>query len=121
VIADGSTVVAADGNPTYGFQFTNNVLKHNAYGIKGSGTSVGNGTIAKYFPNGLFVGGLYIGGRASSYPAGNYFPSTVSAVPFVDYAGEDYRLSPASIYLGLASDGTDPGVNYSALAFGVAQ
>jgi hypothetical protein len=116
VISDGASVVSADVNATLQFVFTNNVLLHNLYGVKGSGTAIGNGTIAKYFPNGQFFGGLYVGGKASLYPAGNYFPATPDAAGFVDYAGGDYRLSTACAYLSGASDGNDPGVNHAALA-----
>jgi hypothetical protein len=116
VQSDGSTVIMSDVNPTIRFAFTNNVVRHNLYGVKGSGTGVGNATIAKYFPYGQFHGGLYIGGKASLYPAGNFFPATLDAVGFVDLAGGDYRLSSTSIYLGAATDGQDPGVDYAALA-----
>ena len=116
VVADGATVVMADGSPTDSFQFTNNVVKHNAYGIKGSGTAIGNGTIATYFPNGVFEGGIYIGGKPWLYPAGNHFPSTVADVAFMDYSGGDYRLAPHSVYRGAGTSGTDPGVDYATLA-----
>jgi hypothetical protein len=67
---------------------------HNLYGIKGVGTAVGNGTIAAYFPAGLFVGGLYIGGKASLYPAGNFFPATTADVGFENFAAGDYACRP---------------------------
>ena len=123
VIADGSTVVAADGTPTERFTFTNNVMPHNLYGIKGTGTAVGNGTITKYFPNGLFVGGIYIGAKASLYPVGNFYPATIDAVGFVDFIAADYRVSSVCIYQGGASDGADPGVDFDVLqsVFAVAQ
>jgi hypothetical protein len=122
VVSDGATVVSADVNVTVRFAFTNNVVRHNLYGIKGTGTAVGNGTIAKYFPNGQFLGGLYIGGKASLYPAANYFPANIDAVGFADYAGGDYQLASVCIYLNGATDGTNPGVDYAGLAdaFGAA-
>jgi hypothetical protein len=123
VIADGATMVAADGVPTERFTFSNNVMPHNLYGIKGTGTAIGNGTISKYFPNGLFIGGIYIGAKASLYPVGNFFPATIDAVGFVDFVAGDYRLSAQCIYLGAASDGTDPGADFDKLqsVFAVAQ
>jgi hypothetical protein len=120
---EGGSLVGPDGNPTQNFAFTNNVAKHNAYGIKGTGTGVGNTTIAYYFPNSQIHANILIGGPSWMYPVGNFFPATIADVGFVDFAGGDYRLSGTSIYLGRAADGTDPGVNYAALvaAFAVAR
>ena len=115
VIADGSTPVAPDGAANERFVFNDNVLHHNLYGIKGTGTAIGNGTIAHYFPYAEVTGSLFIGGKASLYPVGNFFAASVDAVGFVDYAGGDYRLAESSIYRGAATDGTDPGVDYSQL------
>jgi hypothetical protein len=114
-ITDGATVVAPDVSPTLGFAFTNNVLLNNVYGIKGSGTASGNATIATYFPNGQFFGGIYVGAKPAQYPTGNFYPATVDSVGFADFLAGDYRLAPTSIYVGGATDGTDPGVNHSTL------
>jgi hypothetical protein len=113
---DGGVLVGPDGNPTQGFAFTNNVAKHNAYGIKGTGGGVGNHTIAMFLPNSQIVGNILIGGPSWVYPIGNFFPGTIDEVGFVDFAGADYRLSAESTFLDSATDGTSPGVNYAALA-----
>jgi hypothetical protein len=113
---DGSTTIFADVQPTTGFVFNDNVIVDNAYGIKGTGTGVGNATIAKFFPGGQFVGGIYVGAKAALYPAANFFPAATSAVGFADFGTGDYRIAETSLYFGRASDGTSPGCDVAALA-----
>src|SRR5581483_3927905 len=45
-----SGIVQADGAPTIGFVFTNNLAKHNAYGIIGTDHGVGDDSISAYLP-----------------------------------------------------------------------
>lgn len=49
-------------------------------------------------------------GGAANYPPDNYFPSSLSEVGF-----NSPELGSTSPYKGVATDGTDPGVNISAL------
>ncbi|MFZ0306852.1 MAG: hypothetical protein WAL89_01670, partial [Candidatus Sulfotelmatobacter sp.] len=54
----------------------------------------------------------------SLWPAGNFFPATVSAVQFVNYNGGnggDYHLQPSSPYKGKGTDGKDLGADIDAL------
>src|SRR5580765_4422891 len=44
VFADGTSDVYADGPPSPGFVFTNNIMQNNVWAIMGSGASQGNGT-----------------------------------------------------------------------------
>jgi hypothetical protein len=113
---DGSITIFPDLNPTSGFVFNDNIIQDNAYGIKGAGLAVGNATIAKWFPGGQFVGGIYIGAKATLYPAANFFPANTAAVGFVDAANGDYRLAETGLYCGSATDGSNPGVDIAALA-----
>jgi len=115
VFTDGTSVVYADGTTVAGFVFTNNILPDNAWAIMGGGAGEGNGTLALYYPGATFLGNVIIGANASSYPSGNFFPATASAVGFVNLSGGDYRLSSASPYLNKATDGTAVGVNVAAL------
>jgi hypothetical protein len=105
-------VLAGEGDPSAGFVFRNNLVPHNEYGVGGSDT-YGNpaGALAKYFPDSTFTGNVLIGGRAQSYPPGNFFPATTSEVAFIDLAARDYRLASNSPYKGAASDGKDIGAN----------
>ena len=105
LFTDGTSVVFADSPPVTGFVFTNNIVPDNAWAIMGSGASPGNGTLAMYFPGAIVKANVFIKGSAGGYPAGNFFPPTVTDVGFVNIAGGDYRLSASSPYVAAATDG----------------
>ena len=73
-------VIMAEGPPSLGFAFRNNVVMHNEYGITGTGAGVGNTALATYFPGAAVDGNVFIGGEAARYPAGNKFAASVAAV-----------------------------------------
>jgi hypothetical protein len=110
--------VVSDGSPkTDFFVFQNNIVNHGVYGFIGSGTGTANTTLARYFnPNWTVTSNVDIGGSATGYPAGNYFPSDMAAVGFVDVAGGNYRLSASSPYAGRGTDGRDIGANLDSIA-----
>jgi len=110
----GSTIVA-DGPPSRGFVFTNNIAANNTWGVKGSGSSTGTPTLETFFPGYRFVRNAIVGGKASLYPPDNFFPPTYDAVGFVDRAGGDYRLAPDSPLAGMGQGGTDVGADIDAL------
>jgi hypothetical protein len=117
---DGSAVVYAHGGtsgPIYGFRFTNNAQRHNAYGINGADASYGNGAIATYFPDGVVLGNWLQGGSSSRYPAGNLFAGSFDGA-FVNTASADYRVAPGCLLKGAATDGTDIGANVGAVLGG---
>jgi hypothetical protein len=109
------SLIVADGAASRGFTFTSNIAPVNKYGVKGSGTGTGAETLKKYFPGALFAANVLVGAHCSSYPAGNFCPSGFEEVGFVDYAGGDYRLAPASPYRGAGLDGKDPGADIEAV------
>ncbi|MBZ5548211.1 MAG: putative Ig domain-containing protein [Acidobacteriia bacterium] len=54
----------------------------------------------------------------AKWPGGNFFPSTVDEVGFVNYnngSGGDYHLQASSPHKGKASDGKDPGADIDAV------
>jgi hypothetical protein len=110
VFTDGTSVVYADSTPVYGFVFTNNIMPDNEWGVMGAGVSEGNGTLSPFFPNATFLRNVIVGGQPSLYPTGNYFPSSLSGVGFIDPSG-NYRLSSGSQYMNSATDGTAVGAN----------
>ena len=110
----GSTIVA-DGAPSQGFAFTNDIAAHNRYGVKGTGTATGTPTLEQFFPGYRFERNVIVGGKAALYPLHNFFPATWDEVGFVDLAGGDYRLAPDSPYAGRGQGGTDPGADVDAL------
>jgi hypothetical protein len=116
VSPNGNGVVAASGSPIYGFVFTNNVARHNSYGIFGSSKGYGNAAISYYFPNGVIRRNVLAGGKASMYPADNLFPTTTDFQNhFVNYAGGDYALVPGTDWAGAGLDSEDLGADIAKL------
>ena len=105
------------GAPVTNSRYTNNMAKHNAYGIIGNGVGFGNDTINQFFPGvNNVTANVFAGGSASKYPAGNYFP-TVAAwmADFPNYDQGDYRLRDASPFKLLGLDSKDLGADIDAL------
>lgn len=109
------TVVMAEGLPSRGFVYRDNIALHNGQGIVGTGTAAGLATRETFFPGGLFRRNVFVGGSDEKYPSDNFFPKALDDVGFVDRAGGDYRLAPGSPYRGAASDGLDVGVQFDKL------
>jgi hypothetical protein len=108
-------VVMADGAQHTNFAYTNNIAPHNAYGVIGTGTGVGNSTLNAYFPVNTFADNVLTTGPSYSYPTSNFFPTATGDVGFVDYAGGNYRLLATSPYHNGGTDGTDLGANIDAI------
>ncbi len=112
---DGTSDVYADVTVSPSFVFTNNILQDHAWAIMGSSASPGNGTIAMFFPSSQFQDSIIVAAPASTYPTGNFYPSTLGAVGFVDVSGGNYRLSSSSSYRYAGTDGQDIGANIDAI------
>jgi hypothetical protein len=118
IIVDHNTIVAVgggglvqlDGPPIRGFVFTNNVARHNSYGIIGTSTAPGTDSIRAFLPDAVITRNVMAGGSASEYPAGNLFPSIRDFEShFVDYARGVYSLKPGTDWAGAGTDGLDLG------------
>lgn len=110
LVCEGSTKID-------NFVFQNNIVNHGTYGFIGTGTAYANTTLAMYFnPNWTITSNVDIGGSATQYPTGNYFPSTIASVGFNDYAGGDYRLKSGSPFKNKGTDGKDLGADIDSLA-----
>ena len=100
------------GGPIYGFSYKNNMAKHNAYGLFGSGKSIGLGSLNYYAPGHVVTRNVFATDKSftANYPSGNFFP-TVSAfyAGFVDSNNRDYRLVSSSPYIDAGTDGADLG------------
>jgi hypothetical protein len=90
----GAGFIQVEGPPIPGFVFTNNIVRHNVYGIAGRDRAPGNDSLKTYFPGARFSGNVIADGDSSRYPSGNEFPS------FQDLCGQMmscvehvYRLS----------------------------
>jgi parallel beta helix pectate lyase-like protein len=114
IISDhGSGIVVMDGSPVLEFRFTNNLVRHNTYGFKGTGRATGMDSINAFLPGSDITRNVMAGGDATRYPAGNGFPTVPQfESQFTSYAGGDYRLLPASPWRGVATDGLDLGAIY---------
>lgn len=108
-IIHSGNVITAYGSANPNFVYTNNISSHNLYGVIGDNMAPGNGTISTYFPGATFSKNIIAGGSATIYPTGNFFPSPLSGIGFVNFAGADYRLTTTSAYHNAGTDGQDLG------------
>jgi Putative Ig domain/Bacterial Ig domain len=116
VSPNGGGVITAAGGPISNFVFTNNVTRHNSYGVFGANVGYGNAAIAAYFPGGVFTRNVFAGGNASKYPAGNEFPTLAAfEAHFADYVASDFALHPGTDWANAGTDGLDLGVAYEAM------
>jgi hypothetical protein len=126
----GSGYILVDGPSNgsgLGFRFTNNIIKTSSYGIKGSGTPSGDGTISAYFTAPVWDKNVFIGARSSyfsTYRGDNYFHTDPNTVGFVSFPQgqanyQNYGLTAGSPYsatgLHPAGDRKDRGVDIVAL------
>lgn len=127
VLQTGSMILL-DGPPSTNVRITNNVARHNDYGVFGSGVGYGNSALTQYLPGGVFTSNAVAKEFNAPwnadlvYPAGNFFPATMNDVGFADLANGDYRLAASSPYKHAATDGADLGCDVDAIkaAMGVA-
>jgi hypothetical protein len=114
--SSGATVT---GGPIAGFTFTTNLVKHNQYGIFGSGQAYGSGSLNYYAPGAVFRRNVLATDRdvASRYPPDNLFPAVSSFnSAFYNATGLDFRIALAgSSYMLAGTDGRDLGCDFGAL------
>jgi hypothetical protein len=108
-------IITAYGKPNRGFSFTNNLARHNEYGVFGDSMGTGSPALNKFFPESLFKRNALIGGHKSEYPADNFFPAQLADVGFVGHAKGDYALATTSQLKQRGTDGKDIGCNLSTL------
>jgi regulation of enolase protein 1 (concanavalin A-like superfamily) len=118
VVVDHNTIMhegpalEIDGAQVTGFKYTNNMSKHNAYGVKGQNRGVGTDTLNFYFPGWVFRNNVLAGGPKASYPTGNFFPTVAEfTASFVNAAAGNYALVSGSALNNAGSDGRDIGVD----------
>jgi hypothetical protein len=120
---DGGITIALYGgySPTgplmWGHRFTNNLFRHNTYGLFGDATGSGTVGIAAYAPDAVVVRNTFADGSPAQYPSGNDFPALWQwQQDFIDIGGQDYRLRSSSKSKGSGTDGKDLGVDFGELA-----
>jgi hypothetical protein len=135
-IINGRTPIIVDSvqYPTSNFVFTNNLTAHNAYGMYGANASpaTGDSVFDMYFydAGARFLKNVMMDTQAMAtlydnvtraaphnpnLRAVNYWPTSWTAVGFVDQANDNYRLAASSPYRNIATDGTDLGANIDAI------
>jgi hypothetical protein len=118
---NAGTTTSAAGDPTLFLTFQDNICGFGNYGVCGTGSGCGNGTINTYFPGSTFSHNVLIGaqggpnGNPSQYPPNHWFPAGTGPVGFVDAANNNYALLPTSPYYSAASDGTAIGADIDSL------
>lgn len=110
-----SHIIVAEGRTHTGFVYTNNISRHNSYGVFGTGSGTGISTLNSYFPGYVFARSLLADGPPNLYPPGNFFPPALESVGFIDLSGGNYRLAAGSPYKGAGTDGKDIGADIDQL------
>jgi hypothetical protein len=111
----GGSVVVADGLPSPGLVFRDNMIAKGTYGFFGSGAGSGTAALIAYFPGYVFQKNVVIGADPEHYPPGNYYPKDVVEVGFADYANGNLALGPGSRFARAGSEGSAPGADVKAL------
>jgi hypothetical protein len=109
------------------FAFTDNIVQLGTYGLGAENPPLGTsgGTLLDgHFRRWTFSRNILIntqGASPSTYPAGQYWVSSLGAVGFHDPARTDFRLSPKSPYKGRGPNGSDPGAHIESLGEALAR
>ena len=104
-------VVAFEGGPSKYFSYRNNISANNTYGIKGAVSITPIDSLNDYAAPYSVIANVLAGGSPALYPGGNYFPTSLSSVGFVDMLGGNYQLGPSSPYLLKGTDGKNLGAD----------
>lgn len=108
VIQNGN-ITNAYGKPVSEFIFRNNIVFHNDYGFFGDNSSVGMGSINKYFPGSIIENNVIVGADQNSYGRKNFYPTSLRQIGFQDL--KDYRLSKDSPYRNRGFGGKEIGAD----------
>jgi hypothetical protein len=103
-------ILGFDVGQEYNVNATNNLVLRGGE-IIGDGAGYGLSALTAYDVGGVFANNVVVGADPNIYPAGNFFPSSIDQVGFVNYAGGDYRLAATSPYKNAGTDSKDLGAN----------
>lgn len=104
------------GTQMYGIEITNNLLRHNTYGLYGDQVGAGTVALSAWAPNAIVLRNTFADGDARQYPSGNEFPSlALWLADLPNHSAGDYRLTPGSAATHSATDGKDLGVDLAEL------
>lgn len=127
----GSTTI-----PMVGFTFANNIVGQEKYPVWNVGgptcasSDVPLTSLNACWPGGYtFAGNILVSGSwgtsypPSKWPAGQFFPTSATAIDFVNFnggVGGDYTLALSSPYKNAGTDGKDPGADVAAINAAIA-
>jgi len=118
----GTTVmfdVADASEIAQNFTYTNNIANHNAYGVFGSGGTLGTQALNRFTHRGIFkrnvLANLPDGISGDQYPPENFFLDSINQVNFLNATGGDYHLAPTSKFKGRGTEGSDIGCDLEKL------
>ncbi len=97
------------------FTITNNIFgEASGYGWFVNGQGQSHTALTQAINNLTFTNNVWAGNPSAYQFAGNYYPTDLTQVGFVNYNGGDggdYHLTTGGAYTKLALDGNDPGAN----------
>jgi hypothetical protein len=116
MIGNRSHILTSD-TANVGLTLRDNIVNNGEYGL---GCLTSPPKLATCWPNLRMDRNVIFDNRSDraqslSNPGTQWYPSSTSAIRFVDPANGNYRLSPASPYKDKATDGKDIGVDFDAL------
>lgn len=103
---------------------TNNIFGEGSYGWYVNALGQSYNALAQALTGLNFANNVWAGDPTVFQFPGNFYPATLAQIGFVNYnngVGGDYHLAVGSPYKGLASDGTDPGVNMDLISVTASQ
>jgi hypothetical protein len=114
-LQQSGNVMTLYGRPTTKFVYRNNLTQRTGYGVKGDSTREGNSSLRTYCPGYVFEKNVIAGVESADYPQGNFHPSSLEQVGFLDLPNHNYRLAPASRYRKAGTDGKDVGCDFDGI------
>jgi len=126
LIVDHNTVVGGGGyrmfymggNQEETLDLINNIYLFGSEAIRTDGSAGGTASLDASYAAWAATNNAWVGGSASGYPSGNFYPANWAAIGFVDYQADgsgDYRLDTGSTYENAGTDGKDLGADIDAL------
>src|SRR4051812_3537388 len=90
--------------------YTNNLARHNTYGVKGQGTAVGTPSLTAFTVSYAWTNNALAGGAGFPYPSITWVPTVTAYAPCFD---SNYHLVSGCPYISAATDGKDVGVDWT--------
>jgi hypothetical protein len=123
IITPTNNAIAFGGpnqTPPIRLAFRDNIIGGGLYGVKGPGITAGNPTLGIFMPEGYFFSNALPTVPATNYPTTSFYPSSVTAVGFVNPTSFDFHLASSSTLRSKGSDGRDVGADVDAVNTAIA-